>query len=96
MKRPRATAEGARLLRAFLTETDQTVPEFSERHGFGRIQLQRLLNGERLKVSVDFAEAIQMATGGRVPWNSWCQYTRRPPVDDLEDPRPSMTGTDGR
>jgi hypothetical protein len=69
--------EGARLLRARLLRTGQTVPDFCETHGISRRILQRALNGEQSTFSVDFAIAIQKATDGEVHPGSWSQDTLR-------------------
>lgn len=71
---PEASTEGARLLREHLTLTGQSVQGFCKKHELDRIQVLRVLKGKYGKrVSVDFAEAIEKATGGVVPWRAWLQ-----------------------
>jgi hypothetical protein len=74
--------DGARDLRAYLTEQRLSVPAFCERHGFDRIQVQRVLLGQRWRrITVDFAHAIEVATNGRISWQRWLSRTsRRAPV----------------
>lgn len=62
---------GAELLRAFLRRTGQSVPKFCEANDIDRILCQRAMNGDRKRISVDFALAIQRATGGDVPVDAW-------------------------
>jgi hypothetical protein len=70
--------DGARDLRAYLTEIDQSVPDFCDEHGLDRIQVQRVMNGERWRrITVDFAFAILTATKGRVQWTRWLSKTGR-------------------
>lgn len=72
--------DGARDLRAWLTEKGMSVPDFCEKHGLDRIQVQRALNGERWKrITVDFAFAISRATDGEVVWDRWRSTTGRTP-----------------
>jgi len=73
---PLEVTRGAVLLRQYLNTQDLTVPEFAEKHGFCRIQLQRALKGERKKISVDFALAIEQATNNAVPIASWAHDKR--------------------
>lgn len=73
--------DGGRELRAYLTEHQISVPDFCEKHGLDRINVQRALNGERWKrISVDFAHAIEKATDGKVGWAAWLSKTARKPV----------------
>jgi hypothetical protein len=73
--------DGARDLRAFLNANSLSVPVFCERHRLDRIQVQRVLKGERWRrISVDFAFAIQKATGGHVRWDRWLSSTAKPPT----------------
>ncbi len=71
--------EGGRELRAYITEIGSSVPDFCEAHGLDRIQVQRVLNGERWKrISVDFAESIHRASKGRIDWRKFRSKTARP------------------
>lgn len=70
--------DGARDLRAYLTDQEISVPDFCEKHDLDRIQVQRILNGERWRrITVDFAYAIEKATGGKVAWTRWLSKTGR-------------------
>lgn len=69
--------EGARSLRAYLLRTEQTVPDFCEKHDLSRRIVQRALNGQQTTFSVDFALAVQKATNGEVTAGSWSQDTLR-------------------
>lgn len=74
----RRITDGARELRAYLTEINQSVPDFCDQWGFDRIQVQRVLTGERWKnITVNFALAMQTATKGRIVWTKWLAKTGR-------------------
>lgn len=82
MSERRITA-GGRELRAYITELGVSVPDFCERHGLDRIQVQRVLNGERYKrISVEFADAIERATDGRVVYRLFLPSTATPASDE--------------
>ncbi len=71
--------EGGRELRAHITALGLSVPDFCETHGLDRIQVQRVMNGERWKrISVDFAFAIERATNGCVAWTRFLSKTAAP------------------
>jgi hypothetical protein len=81
MSTRRITA-GARDLRAYLTRNAVSVPTFCERHRLDRIQVQRVLNGERWqRITVDFANAIERATAGEVKWCRFLSATAKPNSD---------------
>lgn len=64
--------EGGRRLRAYLTEHDLTVPKFCESSGLNRVQVQRLITGERGEnISARLALAIERATEGEIPVTAW-------------------------
>ena len=46
---------GADALRQHIRDTGKSIPEWCEAHGIERISLQRLLKGERQRVSVELA-----------------------------------------
>jgi len=73
-------------LRRFLDEHHLSVPSFCEQHEFDRIQIQRLLNGERGRVSTEIAEKIQIATRGAVAWMRWHQYLGAEPPKGWDAP----------
>jgi len=63
--------EGAKLLRAHITLSGLSIPDWCDKHAVPRITLQRVVNGDRLRISVDFAIAVEKATGGAVPVRAW-------------------------
>ena len=74
--------EGARLLRARLKRTKQTVPEFCAAHGVARHQVQRALNGEQTRFDIDFCVAIREATEGEIGVESWLRSTLQPATEE--------------
>jgi hypothetical protein len=71
--------EGARLLRAHIRASGDSIPVWCERFGLDRIQVQRVLNGERWqRISVDFAHSVEVATSGAVPFGSWLSRLAQP------------------
>jgi hypothetical protein len=85
----RYVTNGARLLRAWLHETQTSIPVFAEVHGLDRIMVQRAINGERRRISVDLALAIELATKGAVPVAEWASAT----AIRHEDSRPDGKGS---
>lgn len=85
--RARSTTAGARELRAYLSANGVSITRFCEANGLDRIQVQRVLNGERTRISVDFARNVERATSGAVAWHLWSSETLKPV--------PGSTGTDG-
>lgn len=82
----RRITDGGRDLRAFLTTHKISVPDFCEQHGLDRIQVQRVLNGERWKrVTVDFAYSIERATNGAVPYTRFLPSTAIPSPEPADD-----------
>lgn len=77
---PKPPLPGAKLLRGWLVRQGISVPVFAERYSLDRITVQRLLNGERQRVSVETADAIERATSRAVPWTAWIPSRRRPRV----------------
>jgi len=63
--------EGGIALRRWIDSNGKTVPGFCEEHGLDRIQVQRAINGDRKRVSVDFAAEIERATQGHVSMRLW-------------------------
>ena len=63
--------EGAKLLRAHITLSGLNIPDWCDKHGVERITLQRVVNGDRLRISVDFALTIEKVTRGAVPVSAW-------------------------
>jgi hypothetical protein len=77
----RMVTDGARDLLAYIRKHhprgEGGVPGFCEKHGLNRIQVQRAINGDRQRFSVDFAHAIEKATRGAVRWNRWLSKTAK-------------------
>jgi len=72
----RKVTDGGRLLRAHLRMLGISVPDFCEKHGLDRIQVQRVLNGERYKrITVEFAHAIERASDGAIPYTAFLPST---------------------
>ncbi len=68
--------DGARELKTHLQRIKQSVPDFCQEQRLDRIQVQRVMTGERWRrVTVDFALSIQVATKGRVKWTSFLSST---------------------
>lgn len=63
---------GALLLRRYLERNSLSIAAFAQQHELCPIQIGRLLRGERRRVSVDTALAIQEATRRAVPMRAWC------------------------
>ena len=70
-------SDGARALRAFLNTKDLSVPDFCQAHRMDRIQVQKALNGDTTRISVDLATSIERATEGVVVAAAWREETRR-------------------
>lgn len=91
-------SEGVLLTRAYLKRINSSIPKFCEDHGLDRLQVQRILNGEQRRISVEFADAMERATEGRVGWRTWAAMVpsnrvKSFKVGSLGKGRP--TGTDG-
>jgi len=56
---------------AYLERIGLTQTQFCERHQLDRIAVQRAVNGDRKRISVDFACAMEDATGGEIPVRLW-------------------------
>jgi len=70
------TLRGAALLRRYLTRRDLSLYAFCQLHALDRIAMARLIKGERKRVSVDVAHAIERATEGAVPMAAWVRPAR--------------------
>lgn len=78
----RRITQGAKDLRTWLTKNRKSIPTFCEEHDLDRITVQRVINGERWQhITVNFAKAIEVATGGAVRWSRWLSENARA-VDD--------------
>jgi hypothetical protein len=72
----RRVTDGGRDLRVWLDRKGISVPRFCEENDLERIQVQRVLNGERWqRITVDFAHSIETATDGDVSWRSFLSDT---------------------
>jgi hypothetical protein len=63
--------EGAKDLRAWLDKHGISVPDFCEQHDLDRVEVQRCMNGERQRITVNFAKDIELATRGDVKIVRW-------------------------
>jgi len=94
---PRARTYGPHLtaaaldLRKYIDAQHMSVPTFCEVHGLDRIQVQRMLNGQRERVSTAFAQAIQIATNGAVVWSRWNVRVAPPPRADESGSHAAVT-----
>jgi plasmid maintenance system antidote protein VapI len=80
-------------LRAYLDRVGLTIPEFCEKHGLERVQVQRIVNGERgHNLSTAWAKKIHDATDGEVPWDVWASDDES---TDAPTAPPAATGTKG-
>jgi hypothetical protein len=76
---------GGRKLRTWLAKNDLSVSAFSEAHDLDRIQVLRLLNGDRWKqISVKLAHAIVTATDGRITYTMFLPETATPVSGDVQ------------
>ncbi len=92
----RRITDGGRDLRAYLTEIKVSVPDFCEKHGLDRIQVQRILNGERWKrVTVEFAHSIERATDGRISYTQFLPETATKAPDSSPGLSASESGEHG-
>ncbi len=71
---------GAEKLLAHIRELGISIPDFCERHGLFRQKVEKAIKGGLKRVDVDFALAIQRATGGIVTVPDW--ETREEPSDE--------------
>lgn len=79
----RPTTRGAQALDEFLRGAGLTLHAFCDAHHLDYAQAHRNMSGARGKrVSVDFAAAIERATGGAIPARFWCQGTLAAIADD--------------
>lgn len=78
MSEVRITAGGRELL-MFIRASGMSIPVFCATHGLDRIQVQRVINGDRWqRISVDFAQGIERATGGAIPYTRFASTTAEP------------------
>lgn len=78
----RLETDAARALRAWIKRNYPKggVPRFCEEQKLDRIAVQRALNGEVRRISVDFALAIFEATKGAIKVAGWRSSTGKAPV----------------
>jgi len=69
----RFVTDGARDLRVWLDGQGIGIPKFCEQHGFDRVDVQRIMKGERQRISVNFAFDVEDATDGEVQARRWRQ-----------------------
>jgi hypothetical protein len=81
MSEERRITDGGRALRVWLDRKSTSVPKFCDEHHLDRIQVQRVLNGERWqRITVDFAASIERATDGDVSWRMFLSETAQVPA----------------
>lgn len=89
MKEP--TTRGGRALRAWLNANKLNIPNFALKNNLQRVTVQRVISGDRRRVTVDLAMRIQRATNGDVPVDVWeSDDPAAPPADD-HVARPALT-----
>ena len=82
MSRTTPVGVGGLALRAWLDKHDLTIPQFAERLGVSRVQIQRLVSGERARVvSQALASLIERDTSGEVPRSVWSVAATLPAED---------------
>lgn len=81
---------GADALRQHIRDTGKSIPEWCEAHGIERISLQRLLKGERQRVSVELAFDLEEATGGAIEAKLWV------PVRDVREAQRERRSAEAR
>lgn len=84
-------SDGARALDAYLRERSVSLPNFCDANGLHeqRYSVQRAVNGETERVSVELAFDLEAATGGSVKAAWWHPSTIRWDRDE------NATGTEG-
>lgn len=87
--------EGGRALLAEIRASGMSVPVWCEKHGLDRIQVQRVINGERWqRITVDFAHSIERASEGRVTYTMFLPSTAQPADSgEIATFEPKATGT---
>ena len=83
MSRTTPVGVGGLALRAWLDKHDLTIPQFAERLGVSRVQIQRLVSGTRgiKRVNSALVALIERDTGGEVPRSVWSVATTLPAED---------------
>jgi hypothetical protein len=90
MKDMTPVSDGAVELRRYLNDHATNIPAFCEKHGLDRIAVQRAMNGERERVSAEFAAAIEKAAG--IPARMWGERSLNATAEDTKVQR----GSSGR
>jgi hypothetical protein len=62
---------GAVKLLAHIRDLGISIPDFCEKHGLFRQKVEKAIKGDLKRVDVDFALAIERATGGAVTVPDW-------------------------
>lgn len=62
---------GIQALQRYLDDHNLSASEFARQHGMSQSEISKILRGQRQRISVDQAAAIQDATGGIVRWDLW-------------------------
>lgn len=77
MTKEKRPTDGARALRQWLREQGMSLCAFCQEHQIDRVNTQKAVNGEKRRISVDFALAIEHATDGVVDIRMWASSTMR-------------------
>ncbi len=68
--------KGGKALLAEIRASGMSIPNWCERYELDRIQVQRVINGERWqRITVDFAAAVERASGGRIRYTMFLPST---------------------
>lgn len=62
---------GAEVLEQFIETNYVSVNAFAKEHGFNQSDISKIINGKRMRISVEMAAAIERATGGVVRMAMW-------------------------
>lgn len=62
---------GAEVLEQFIETHYASVNAFAKEHGFNQSDISKIINGKRMRISVEMAAAIERATGGVVRMTMW-------------------------
>jgi hypothetical protein len=62
---------GATKLLGHIRDLGISIPDFCEKHGLFRQKVEKAIKGDLKRVDVDFALAIERATGGAVLVADW-------------------------
>ncbi len=64
-------ARAPKALLAYIRKNHGSIPAFAEASGIDRLKVQKVVRGNFQRVDVDFAFAVEKATGGEIPAKWW-------------------------